>query len=199
MKQTNIIMSEKEISQEESLKIISDMIGQAKSNVGKGGSFYFLMWGFVVAIANLSAYYLAVVANYPKPYIVWLIMIPAVIATIVYSVRHKKSAKVHGHLDKIYGQMWMGVFVCIMITLVFMNKVELQQNAIILLITGLATFVSGRMLNFTPLVLGGIALWIASVFAFTVSPVEQNLVAGIAIIVGYIIPGFLLRKEEQSK
>lgn len=192
-------MSEKEISQEESLKIISDMIGQAKSNLAKGGSFYFLLWGFVVAIANLSAYYLVVVVNYPKPYIVWLIMIPAGIATIVYSVRHKKRAKVHGHLDKIYGQMWLGVFVCIMITLVFMNKIEMQQNAIILLITGLATFVSGRMLNFTPLVLGGIALWIASVFAFTVSPVEQNLVAGIAIIVGYVIPGFLLRREEQSK
>lgn len=192
-------MSEKEISQEESLKIISDMIGQAKSNLAKGGSFYFLMWGFVVAIANLSHYYLAVIVEYSKPYVVWSITIPAVIATIIYSMRRERSAKVHGHLDKIYGQMWMGVFVCIIVTLVFMNKIEMQQNSVILLITGLATFVSGRMLKFTPLVLGGIALWVAAIFAFTLNPMDQSLVAGVAIIIGYIIPGFLLRKEEKNK
>jgi len=189
-------MSDKEISQEESLKIISDMIGHAKSNLGRGGSFYFLMWGFVVAIANLSFYYLEGVINYPNPSIVWLIIIPAVAASIIYSLRQQKKAKVRRYLDETYGRMWIGVFVCIIITLIFMSKMGMSHNAVILLLSGLGTYVTGQMLKFTPLILGGVALWIGAVIAFTVSPTDQCLVAGIAIIIGYIVPGFLLRKEE---
>ncbi len=192
-------MKEKEISQEEGLKIISDMIGQAKSNIASGGSFYFLMWGFVVAIANLSFYYLEVVVAYDKPYIVWMVTFPAVIVTIIYSSRQKKKAVVHGHLDNIHGQIWIGIFVCMMITLVFAAKIGMFQNAIILLLSGLGTYVTGQMLKFTPLILGGITLWLGAIIAFMVTPTDQSLVAGIAIIIGYIIPGFLLKKEESKQ
>ncbi|MDH3710940.1 MAG: hypothetical protein OER04_13685, partial [Cyclobacteriaceae bacterium] len=59
-------------------------------------------------------------------------------------------------------------------------------------------FVSGRLINFTPLVLGGVALWISAIIAFNVSVQDQYLVAGFAIIVGYLIPGFLLRQAERT-
>lgn len=190
-------MSEQEPkSNQESLEIIGEMIGQAKRNFAKGGSFYFLFWGFVVSIANLSFYYLETVVGYPRPQIVWLITIPAVIITIVYSVRQQKMAKVVGHLDRIYGQIWIAIFIGIMILLVFMREVNMYHNAVILLFSAMGTYVSGQMLRFRPLIFGGISLFVAACIAFKVSPTDQSLVAGLGIIVGYIIPGFMLKRLE---
>jgi len=187
-------------SNEESLQIIGDMIGQAKRNIAKGGSFYFLLWGFVVSIANLSFYYLATVVKYSTPQIVWVITLPAVIVTIVYSIRQQadKRAKVVGHLDRIYGQMWTTIFVGIMILLFFMKEININHNAVILLFSAMGTYVSGQMLRFKPLIFGGISLFVASIIAFKVSPIDQSLVAGLGIIVGYIVPGFMLKKLESE-
>lgn len=195
-------MSDKEpnelLTSEQSLEIISDMIGQAKRNFAKGGSFYFLLWGCVVAIGNLGHYYLEAIARYEHPYILWILTIPAAIASIVYSIKLKNRSQVEGHLDRLYGQVWMAIFFAIMALLIFMQEINLYHNAVILLFAGLGTYISGRMLKFTPLIFGGVALFVASCIAFRMSPLDQNLVAGIAIIVGYIIPGYLLRKAESE-
>lgn len=37
---------------QQSLQIITEMIGNAKQNLAKDGSFYFLLWGMVVAFAT---------------------------------------------------------------------------------------------------------------------------------------------------
>ena len=47
-------MDEQNISPEESLQIITGMIGKAKSNFARGGSFYFLLWGSVIALADFG-------------------------------------------------------------------------------------------------------------------------------------------------
>lgn len=190
-------MSEQEPkSNQESLEIIGDMISKAKRNIAKGGSFYFLLWGFVVSIANLSFYYLEAVVKYDKPYVVWIITFPASIITIVYSIRQGKRARAVSHFDRIYGHVWSAIFIGIMILLVFMKEINMNQNAVILLFSGMGTYASGQMLRFKPLIFGGISLFIASIIAFKVSPIDQNLVAGLGIIVGYIIPGFMLKRKE---
>ena len=76
-------MSEKELSKEESLQLITEMIGQAKRNFAKGGSFYFLLWGFVVMTANLGHYILTAI-EFEHPYYVWSLTIPAAIISMVY-------------------------------------------------------------------------------------------------------------------
>lgn len=190
-------MSNKELTKDESLALITDMIGQAKRNLAKGGSFYFLLWGWVVMLANLGHYLIAKYDWYEAPYAVWLITIPAGIISIVYSAKKEKSALVKSHLDKMYGLVWFGVFIAVVIMLFFMADVNYNVNAIILTFAGLGTFISGCMLRFNPLVLGGIALWIASIVAFSLPPLDQYLVGAIGIFAGYLIPGYLLKRAEK--
>ena len=191
------IMRDKELSKEESLKLITDMIGQAKRNFAKGGSFYFLLWGWVVMLANLGHYILGTI-GYDRPYIVWLATIPAGIASMVYGARQSRKSLVKSHLDNMYGFLWLGIFICVMIILFFMADVSQNLNAIILTFSGLGTFVSGLMLRFRPLVMGGVVLWVASVVAFTLPINDQYLVGAIGIFAGYLIPGYLLRKAENA-
>jgi len=191
-------MSDKELTKEESLELITEMIGQAKRNFARGGSFYFLLWGWVVMLANIGHYILTVI-DYSMPYIVWAATIPAGIASMVYGARIEKRMKVRSHLDRMYGFIWLGVFIGVVIILYFMANVNYNVNAIILTFAGLGTFLSGLMLRFSPLVIGGFALWISSIIAFNLPPNDQYLVGAVGILAGYLIPGYLLKRAENAR
>ncbi|MEP5611276.1 MAG: hypothetical protein ABJP45_03460 [Cyclobacteriaceae bacterium] len=192
-------MSEQELSKDESLELISDMISQAKRNLARGGSFYFLLWGWVVMLANLGHYLIDKYDLSPYPYFVWILTIPAAIASMVYGAKRGKNAKVKGYLDRVYGLVWLGVMVSVLIILFFMGQVNYNTNAIILTFAGLGTFISGCMLRFSPLIMGGVALWVASVVAFNLAPVDQYLVGAVGILAGYLVPGYLLKKVESEQ
>ena len=191
-------MSDKELTRDESLDVIMNMIGQAKRNIAKGGSFYFLLWGWVVMLANLGHYILDKYDLYDQPYIVWMATIPAGIASGIYGARQGRNATVKSHLDRLYGRMWMAIGVGIVTTLIFMSEVNYNVNAIILMFSSMGTFISGSMLRFKPLILGGIALWISSIIAFNLPVTDQYLVGAIGILAGYLIPGYLLKKAENA-
>ncbi len=192
------IMSDKELTKDESLDLIVNMIGQAKRNIAKGGSFYFLLWGWVVMLANLGHYILEKFDLYDAPYIVWAITIPAGIISGIYGAKQGRNASVKSHLDRLYGFMWMAIAASVLTILFFVGNIESNVNAIILLFAGLGTFISGSMLRFTPLILGGLALWLSSIVAFSLPPTEQYLVGSIGIFAGYLIPGYLLKKAENG-
>jgi hypothetical protein len=47
------------------------------------------------------------------------------------------------------------------------------------------------------LILGGITFWIAGTLCYIVGPIEQYLVGAIAMVFGYLVPGYLLKKSNQ--
>lgn len=190
-------MSNKELSKEESLTLITSMIGQAKRNVAKGGSFYFLLWGWVIMLANLGHYTIEKYDLYEHPYIVWILIIPAMIASMVYGAKKERTAGVVSHYDRVYSTIWISIFVGIMTILIFMGKLSFNHNAVILLFSALGTYLSGSLLRFKPLMIGGVSLWVASIVAFNVSIIDQYLVAAVGLLVGYLIPGYLLKKAEK--
>jgi len=190
-------MNEKQLTKDESLQLITEMIGQAKRNFAKGGSFYFLLWGWVVMIANAGHYVMMKWQLFDKPYLIWVLTLPAAVISIIYSARMDQKTLVKSHLDRMYGIIWITVFICAVLLLTFIGKNE-TINPIVLLFAGLGTFLSGAMLRFTPLILGGIALWIAAGVAFKLPVNDQSLVGAIGIFAGYLIPGYLLRKAENG-
>lgn len=190
-------MLEKELTKQESLNLITEMINQAKSNYSKGGSFYFLLWGWTVMLANFSHYYLEKFTDYQHPYYVWALTLPAALISVIYSVREGKKALVTTHLERMYSQVWMAVGVGLVVSLIFMSRLDFNHNPVILLFAGMGTFISGQMLRFRPLVFGGIALWVSAIIGFSIPVEEQYLVAGLGILAGYLIPGYMLKSKEK--
>ena len=192
-------MSNKELTSEESLKLITDMIGQAKRNFVKGGSsFHFLLWGWVVMLANFAHYTLDVFELYEFPHVVWVITIPAAFASFLYGFLKSKKAMVKSHIDRVYTSLWISILVMIILCLIFMGKMNFNHNPVILLFSGLGTFVSGVLLRFKPIIYGAIVLWIGAVMGLLSSISDQQLISGIAVTIGYIIPGYLLRRAENG-
>ncbi len=90
--------------------------------------------------------------------------------------------------------LWMAFLVVLMMTLLFMPR--LGQDHVypfILLLYGLSTFVSGGVLRFKPLIYGGIACWVCGAGAIFVTFDIQLLLLAAAVVLGYIIPGHMLR------
>lgn len=188
---------QKDLSPRQSLDVITTMISQAQGKM-RNNSFYFLLWGWTVALANFGMYSLMEFTDYPHPYFVWTITIPAWIITMIYGSRQDKQAAVSTHLDKINMWLWIGYGVTILPVVFFMSKINFNINPLILIITAMPTFLTGIMLRFRPLLFGGINFWAFGILAFLVDNQTQYLVGGIAIILGYLVPGYLLKTTHEN-
>lgn len=189
---------ENELSNEDRLKFISDMISQAKRNFVRRSSFHFLLWGWVISLANFGHYILDVFDLYEAPYIVWLITIPAGIASMLYGMRRSRVAKSKSHIDKVHSSMWISISVLVVICLIFMARLNFNHNPLILLFTGLGTFMSGILMKYKPIMIGGIILWIGACMGLLSSITDQQLISGIAVVLGHLIPGYMLKKVEKN-
>ena len=143
------------LTAQESLDIIASMIQQAKGNVQKN-RFYFLLWGWTILFCNLGVYIMIQFLEISNPFWIWLITIPAAIASGIYGSRQEKNMALT-HLDNISKWLWIGFgSICFTIVL-FGPKINYQINPIIICMSAVPTFVSGILLRFRPLILGGLA------------------------------------------
>ena len=62
---------------------------------------------------------------------------------------------------------------------------------------GLGTFVSGNILQFRPLIIGGIAAWVLAIGAAYVEYDYQMLFGAAAILFSYIIPAYMFRYKNK--
>jgi len=69
-------------------------------------------------------------------------------------------------------------------------------SPILLTIYGIPIFLSGIILRFKPLIIGGIGCWILSIAAMLIENYDyQFLLIPLAMIIAWIIPGYLLRAK----
>lgn len=179
----------------ESLDIIASMIQEAKGNVQRN-NFYFLFWGWIVAIADLGMYALTQ-AGYQHPYAIWLITIPAWIFTMYRGFSRKNSARTTTHFDRISGWLWMSYGITIFILVFFGFKIDYQLNPIIMIVSAVPTIVSGVILNFRPLMAGGVTFWVTGIICFLLAKETQPLVGAVGIVCGYLIPGYMLKNKKE--
>lgn len=184
---------EKQLSPEQSLELIASMIKQTQGNVS-ASSFYFLLWGWVITLCNLGMYLLTKMGFEEKAPMVWLLCLPAWIVTMIYGNRQDKQRMVTTHLDKISMWLWIGIAITIMPTWIFGEKLNWNINAVIMMPVGLATFLSGIIVKYKPLLAGGVVFWLAGFACYLVSPIDQYLIGAVAMVLGYLAPGYGLRK-----
>jgi hypothetical protein len=178
---------------QESLDLITNMIRQAQRNV-RQSSFYFLLWGWVVFLAHMGVYSLLLL-DYRRPYLVWLITIPAWIVTVYKSKQQGRTARSVSHFDHITWALWTGFGICIFTLVAFGYKINFQLNAVILLVCAIPTSVTGVILRFRPLIWGGVCFWLCSIASFLLPASWQPLVGLASIVAGYLVPGYMLRNK----
>jgi hypothetical protein len=68
-----------------------------------------------------------------------------------------------------------------------------------LILYGMPTFISGYIIRFKPLMAGGIGCWVLAIVC-SMTPVEyQILFLTAAVLLAWIIPGYLMRQKHQTE
>ena len=189
---------EKELSSKESLALITEMISQAKKEAAGDGSFHLLLWGWVIAVCDLAHYGLAK-AGFESPYLVWLLVIPATLISVYFSRKFARQARVKSHLDSVLGELWLVIYLVIITLVVFMSVLDFNHNPVILLVSAIGVFITGSLIKANALKFGAGMLAIGALFGFMLPVDEQYLVSGIAMILGYLVPGYYLKKSYREQ
>ncbi|HZY77970.1 MAG TPA: hypothetical protein VFE50_00510 [Cyclobacteriaceae bacterium] len=183
------------LTAQQSLDIITSMIRQVKGNISYN-SFYFLLWGWTIVIANLGVFIMIRFTDIKNPTMIFMITIISAIISIVYSARKSKTIQTKTVLDSVNMWLWIGYGITCFTIVAFGNKTNWQINPIVITMGSVPTFATGIMLRFKPLVFGGVALWLFGIVLFLLPSDLQFLIAAIAITIGYLVPGYMLKKSD---
>ena len=196
-------MVEENLTPENSLRVIQSMIEKAKNHFSENGHLY-LLWGWVVFICSVAQFILLTIVQYEHHYYVWMLCWVAVIYQLIYLRRQHRRQRVKTYADNMVMFIWISFFI-LMLLIGFTMGVAGQtayskmMSPVFLAMYGVPTFLCGVLLKFRPLILGGIGCWILSVMAHFIPYDYQLLLLSAAMIIAWIIPGYILKKKYQQQ
>jgi hypothetical protein len=185
---------EKMMTSEESLRIITEMINKTKFDISQG-SFYLLFWGWLIFACSLSEFLLTKLTGFAHPYYVWILVIPGVFVSMFYGFVTGRKAKVRTYTGMLYMWIWIGFLISATVLFIVHSKSMETVAPYILLLAGLPTFISGFVIKFRPLIAGGICFWIIALVIYFAGPSFSSLGTAIAMLSGYLLPGYLLKNR----
>jgi hypothetical protein len=188
-------------SHEDGLKTIYSMITSTRNTIGKNYLFY-LLWGYLVGLACILEYLLMQVMQYEKHYMVWpVLMGSGMIVSGILTFRRQKASTHSTFIGSIMSYLWGGWLVSFLLIMYFATQI--QNHSLILPLTmvmyGMGVFVSGGVISYRPLLIGGIISWLAALVAFYQPYPVQLLLMTATVIASYIIPGHMLRMEAKKQ
>jgi hypothetical protein len=198
---------ENTLTPEESLQIIQKSIANIRRNM-RDGAFYFILWGWALILAALTHFGVMLYFIKNKLHGEWWIsvaiwMFYVLIAFIWQNIkisRESRSTMVKTSLDRLFGIVWYSSGMVFGLIIFFSVKLQIIPVPFILAVTASATFISGMLIKFRPIILGGIVFALASVISVFFGGMGQTLVVAVSLILGYLIPGYMLRniKDEED-
>lgn len=185
---------EKLMTGEESLKIITDMISRTKVNI-RNSSFHFLFWGWLILACSLSEYILWKFTEISSYWYVWFFVIPGVFVSLIYGFKTGRKARFYTYADNIYVWTWMAFLIAGVVLFIILSDKMQFVAPFILTLAAIPTFLSGFIIKFRPLILGGITFWIFALIARFAGNEISALAVPVAMFTGYLLPGYMLKRK----
>lgn len=204
---------ESKFNEQDSLKLINEMIVQAKNNIRKGAADSMIFCGYTVAIVAVINFVLLNVLDKPyQSYWIWLLMIPMTFINFFIDKKKEKDSMVRTHIDKIVWSIWRAFVISVVLLLgtVFGLVYIANSWALVLIFTplflilmGLSQFVTATACRFKPYYYGAYVFWggvVVCVSSFAIFPRAdvQFIILALCMIFGFCVPGHIInRKAEQ--
>ena len=208
--------SEKQMTEKESLDLITQMINKAKDACHDTG-IAAIMWGTVIAVCalvRLSELHF----RYNLPFDIYWLTFAAVLPQIYFSIKEKKKRKVKAYGDAFYDYLWVGFGICIFLVIYITGSMnseweksaaQYQQltgqttsfrlyeftSSFFLLLYGLPTFVTGVSMKFKPMLWGGLLCWVCCILAIYTNIKIDLILIALSSIFAWLIPGIIMEKE----
>ena len=194
-------MSEKKLTEQESLQIIQQMIETAKQEQKDDGKTW-IIWGWLLFFASGLTYF-NIQYKWFDTYFFWngfgiaagLFLLYGVSRSLFFS----KAQKVKTYTSDLYKKLNIGFFIFLMLIIVSINKGvnPVKGFALLIALYGFWVLIYGTVLNFRPSVIGAfITMGIALGALFIEEDFQLVMILhSTAALVGYIIPGYIANRE----
>jgi hypothetical protein len=198
-------MENNNLTPEESLAIINKAISNFKMNYKENGK-SFLLWGWMLTLASFSHFVILRILHSKEAFEleglfslgIWVgFGLVAFIIQLIMDRKINRDKKVYSYLDIYLKKIGYITAVSFSVAIFICIKQEILPPPIMLLVGGIITSIAGVLLKFKPLIIGGMAFFLFSIASTFVSNEYITLIAGAAIICGYLIPGYFLKSAKE--
>lgn len=185
-------MEEKYLNERESLKLITQMIQNTQQNLEKGNGIPFLVFGYTTVAVSLFIWYFLSVTGDIRTHFLWF-LIPMIGFPLSLHLNKKKEKGVKTFVDKAVGYVWMVLGLSgLMTSLIAMFLWNMPILFFIILLMGSGTAITGLIIRFTPITIGGFVGILLSLACLFVDGSYQILVFAALFVVMMVIPGHIL-------
>lgn len=193
-------MEEKKLSGQESLLLIQQMINTAKQEQQDDGKGW-ILWGWMLFLASVFTIF-NIHFKWFEIFFFWNFFGAFAIVFMLYGILRriffKKPEKVKTYTTALFNKLDAGFFISLMFIIVSMNVGVSPMLGFPLLINLYAFWmlIYGSALNFKPSVVAAYLTWAIGLGALFVKTFEMVMwLHGLAVLVGYIIPGYMANRE----
>ncbi|MBK8609777.1 MAG: hypothetical protein IPL84_07460 [Chitinophagaceae bacterium] len=184
---------EQQLSKEESLEIIHQMIGQAKTNITDNGLSW-LLWGSLLFLTSLSTYIFIDIGS-DNIYLGWNIFGLISILLLAYDIFKPKKKLVKTYIDDVLKWVDIGFMICLFTVILSIN-ISVSPNVgfgFFLMIFAFLMIVKGGAIKSWALKAGALINWAGAIGIFFCTVFKYDmLIMAATILTGYILPGLVL-------
>lgn len=188
------------MTETQSLLVIKEMI-QVSRNKLKKDAILFIIWGWILFVNYFFLNYLTSVLETANQImrIVRPLRVILPILGILYSIYYilKQRKKVQTYIGISLRYIWFSLFLCLslvnMIQFNVLKSINFElQHPIFMVFIAFAVTVTGGILRYRLIIIGGIAFAVLAYTASYFKLQEQLLIESIAWVIAFIIPGHIM-------
>jgi hypothetical protein len=211
---------EQQLSEQESLRLISQMINKAKNSFHDTGIGP-MLWGSVIALCSLVTF-ARMHFGFKLPFDIWWLTLVAILPQVIITSREKKMRRARNYDDAAIDYTWLcfgiAIFLISHINIVFINNLaevyaEYEKaigkrpgfglnnysSSLMLLLYGFPTVITGAIMKFKPMLWGGIACWLCCIISVYTPMKTDMLLTAFAAVVMWLVPGIILWGKYKKK
>lgn len=212
------------MNEQESLRLITDMIAKAKASHFHEDGTSAILWGSVVGFCGLMSFvedYFHFDLNFDW----WLLALIAIIPQIFISIKEKRNRVIKTDMQVAMDAVWTVYGISLFAMVIYINIIPnsstrlfvesgitlfqkdatgfmqpfrphvLSSTSLLLILYAFPTLVTGLARRFKPMLYGAIICYVFFIISLYTSTMYDNLWAGLAGIGNWLIPGLILRNR----
>ncbi|MEP7254907.1 MAG: hypothetical protein ABI666_03975 [Ferruginibacter sp.] len=187
-------LEEKKLNEDESLKLITEMISKAKSSYHSNGTGA-IMWGIVIFFCSVFDF-LQMQFHFYIGFDIWWLMWLALLPQFIMMFKYNKKKNFVSYEETTMSYVWWAFGASILMLMFFNSHYRpAHSESLFLMLFGLPTFITGGMFRFKPMIIGGMVCWILFVISLYTDFKINLLLMALSALAAWVIPGIILRKK----
>lgn len=187
-------LEDKPLNEKESMELITRMIQNTQHRLERGTGVPMLIWGYATVVITMLVW---ATKTYLEDYrfgYLWF-MIP-VIGVMGMFLQKKRPKAVRTYIDKVVAYIWIvlgGTGFLLSSAAIFNVMWTLPILFIVIIIMGMGSTLTGLVIEFKPMIIGGVASLLISIVNYLAKDYDIIMFSfAVAFLVMSIIPGHIL-------